>query len=126
MGPMGLSFDFVVFVFAHVTTTLLGRQGRLAGVHVLYLMDYISVVFKCMHFVLGQWKGGHKLNSRVIQTERRSQLDSRGVQKERSFETQLSRVFVDPSNESVARIKMKYGVTKRLFVLLTQLYTWTL
>ena len=76
----------------------------------LYLMDYINVVFKCTHFVLGQWKGGHKLNSRVIQTERRSQLDSRGVQKERSFETQLLRVFVDPSNESIARINMKYGV----------------
>lgn len=30
MGPMGHSFDFVVFVFAHVTTTLLGRQGRLS------------------------------------------------------------------------------------------------
>lgn len=119
VGPMGHSFDFVVFVFAHVTTTLLGRQGRLSGVHVLYLMDVINVVFKCMHFVLGQWKGGHKLNSRVIQTERRSQLDSRGVQKERSFETQLSRVFVDPTNESVASVNMKYGVRKRLFVFLT-------
>ena len=95
MGPMGhdISIGFGVFVFAHVTTTLLGRQGQLPGV--CTSQGFHQRSFQMHALRIGQWKGGHKLNSRVVQTEkRRSQLDSRGVQKERGFETQLLRVIL--------------------------------
>lgn len=70
MGPMGhdISIGFGVFVFAHVTTTLLGRQGQLPGV--CTSQGFHQRSFQMHALRIGQWKGGHKLDSRVVQTEK--------------------------------------------------------